>query len=123
MATVTAPAVVDSGAILTVTNKVGETQIVGFANDYSWGDFVYCKGKNGDSTATVNHFTGDKGTGLMISCSESANDRVTTRGRVDIDLREGLSGIKIEGQRKVRLRGWITEVNEDCQNLKLKKAD
>jgi hypothetical protein len=60
---------------------------------------------------------------LMISCSESANDRVTTRGRVDIDLREGLSGIKIEGQRKVRLRGWITEVNEDCQNLKLKKAD
>ena len=106
------------GVILSI-KKDKIIEVIGFANDYSRADFVYCKGRNGESAANVNFFEGSKGTGLLISCSESQNDKVVTRGRADIDLRQGLTSVKIDGQVKGLLGRWKQDVIVECNNLTL----
>jgi len=87
-----------------------------YANDFSSADFGYCSEEN----TQVNHFTGSKGTGLMISCSEHQNGDAVTRGRVDISILNGeLKEVKIDGQRKGWF-GWKQEALLECTNL-LKK--
>ena len=86
---------------------------VGYLNDFSSANFVYCS----DEKTRINHYTGSKGTGLMISCNEHQNGEAVTRGRLDISIINGEpEEIKIDGQRK-GLFGWKQEILLQCTNL------
>lgn len=101
-----------NGVVLYVT-KGDEKEVVGYGNDYSFGDFTYCA----DDSTDINFFEGSQGTGIMISCSGHENGHKTTRGRVDISIMDGeLSEIKIDGQIK-GFFGWKQDVKLECINL------
>ncbi len=101
-----------NGVVLYVT-KNGEQQVVGYANDYSFGDTVFCA----QEKTEINFFEGSLGTGIMISCNGHENGHKVTRGRVDISLMGGeLSEVSIDGQ--VRgLFGWKQDTLIECTDL------
>jgi len=101
-----------NGVVLYVS--IGDQkEIVGYGNDYSFGDFAYCS----DDKTDINFFEGSLGTGIMISCSGHENGHKTTRGRVDISLKNGApTEIKIDGQVKGFFR-WKQDTKIECLNL------
>ena len=103
-----------NGVVLYVT-KGDEHEVVGYGNDYSFGDFAgYCAHDKTD----VHFFEGSLGTDLMVSCSGHENGHATTRGRVDIGIMDGeLSKVKIDGQVQNILGWWKQDVKIECLNL------
>ena len=88
-------------------------EVVGIANDYSFGTFVYCD----DKAMNINYVEGSKGTGILIYCSAHENGHAVTRGRVDIDIMGGeLKNISIDGQVK-KLFGWKQDTKIECLDL------
>ena len=101
-----------NGVVLYVT-KGDVKEIVGYGNDYSFGDFVYCD----EDYTDINYFEGSQGTGIMISCSGHKNGHKVTRGRVDISVMGGeISDISIDGQVK-GFFGWKQDTELKCSNL------
>ncbi|MBT4790801.1 MAG: hypothetical protein HON90_04460 [Halobacteriovoraceae bacterium] len=101
-----------NGVVLYVT-KGDEKEVVGYGNDYSFGDFSYCA----EGYTDIHTFEGSQGLGIMISCSGHVNGHKTTRGRVDISIMgEQLSEVKIDGQIK-GFFGWKQDVKLECLNL------
>lgn len=102
-----------NGVVLYV-NLGNRNEVIGYANDYSFGDFVYCAGDNTE----IDYFNGVQGTGILIACSEHQNGHRVTRGRVDLslDLEGNPVEIKIDGQVK-KLFGWAQDVEIECSNL------
>ncbi len=101
-----------NGVVLFVS-KGDVREVVGYGNDYSFGDFAYC---NSDAT-DINFFEGSLGTKIMISCSGHENGHKETRGRVDISIIGGeLEEISIDGQVK-GFFSWKQDTELTCSNL------
>lgn len=94
--------------------KGSETQIVGFASDYSFGDLTYCA----DDVTEVGFYEGDYGKEVRLSCSAHQNGNFVTRGRATLsfDAQGVIRSVEIEGQVK-KLFGWKKEILV-CDNLK-----
>lgn len=92
----------------------GNTQILGFGNDYSFGDFTYCS----DESLNVTYFEGPYGTEVRLSCSANDNGQYRTRGRATMSFNQNglLQDVNIEGQVK-RFFGWKEEEMIVCKNL------
>lgn len=101
-----------NGVVLYISQGREQT-VLGFGNDYSFGDFTYCA----DEYTEINHFEGSQGVGIMIACSEHQNGHAVTRGRAEISIIQGqLNEIKLEGQVKGFL-GWKQDLALSCTNL------
>lgn len=101
-----------NGVVLYIS-KGDQQEIVGYGNDYSFGDFVYCAAEKTE----INFYEGSQGTGIIISCSEHQNGHEVTRGRVDISLKNGVvTEVKIDGQIK-GFFGWDQDSEIECLDL------
>lgn len=99
--------------VIYYTRQADQWATIGHTNDFASGDFAYCA----PSQLQLNHFSGAKGTGLMMSCSEHQNDHAVTRGRVDLSIMNGeLSELAIDGQVK-SFFGWKQDTLIKCTNL------
>jgi hypothetical protein len=109
-----------NGYILSIWKNRKSLAEASYSSDYSAASYDYCS----DEKTNINFLDGAKGTGVMISCSESQKGNATTRGRVDFSLtKDGdLTEIKVDGQKK-GFFGWKQEVKEECLNLSVLNPD
>lgn len=93
------------------TSKAKE--VVGLADDLSFGTFAYCS----DKALQIHSFEGRAGKVVMLSCDEHQNGVAVTRGRVDLEIVEGnLKSLSIDGQVKKLFR-WKQDIDVQCSNL------
>ncbi|MCM2323773.1 MAG: hypothetical protein NDJ90_10985 [Oligoflexia bacterium] len=95
-----------NGDVLYVSHD-GQEAIIGVTSDRREGTIAgYCDEPN------VVSF----GTGVNLLCNAHQNGDYVTRGSAEIDFRNGLTAVTVEGQVK-RMFGWKTDLQIDCQNL------
>ncbi len=103
----------NNGVVLYIS-KDDQQVVIGYGNNYEFGDFTYCA----EDKTDITFYSGTKGTGILISCSGHTNGHAFTRGRADISLdAEGRpASVLIDGQKK-GFFGWSQEIKINCSNL------
>ena len=97
----------NNGYILYVKDG-GRQAFLGVLKDYSSGDIgAFCRPAASSLEGSV----------LKLGCAEQNNGGLPTRGYAELDLRGGLSAVRVRGEVK-KTFGWKTDTEIACENLR-----
>lgn len=96
-----------NGTLLAVDYR-GYRAMLGVLKDLSSGDIAaFCRPAQASLSGGV----------LTLGCAEQNNGGYATRGAAELDLRGGLSAVRVRGEVKKAL-GWRTDTEIACENLR-----
>ncbi|MCM2267127.1 MAG: hypothetical protein NDI60_05055 [Elusimicrobiales bacterium] len=96
-----------NGTVLYVEER-GRRAMLGVLNNFSGGDIAaFCRPAAASFSGGV----------LTLGCQEQNNGGYSTRGTAELDLRGGLSAVRVRGEVKKPL-GWKTDTNISCEGLR-----
>jgi hypothetical protein len=96
-----------NGTVLYVEER-GHRAMLGVLNNFSGGDIAaFCR-------PAAASFDGGL---LTLGCQEQNNGGYSTRGSAELDLRGGLSAVRVRGEVKKAL-GWKTDTSITCEGLR-----
>ncbi len=96
-----------NGTVLYVEDQ-GRRATLGVLKDLSGGDIAaFCRPAAASFDGAV----------LTLGCQEQNNGGLSTRGSAELDLRSGLSAVRVTGEVRKAL-GWKTDTEIVCENLR-----